>query len=185
MDLIRANNNNPQALIQLLTGPMTQLRDTFVGLPLPIVGGVVSGLPIVGGSGLAGLISGLLGGLTGGGGLNLGGATGGLGGLGLGGLTNIGGTFGPLSGILGAVSQLVSSLLNISGGKLFPSLQPKVPTEPELTYPPGLGVAGTTSSLGPILSGGANNVIPDLLATILGTVGGLLPVGAVTGVLPK
>ena len=124
VDLIRANNNDPQALIQLLIGPMTQLRDTFVGLP--IVGGVVTGLPIVGGSGgggLAGLISSLLGGLTGGG-LGLGGATGGLGGLGLGGLTNIGGTFGPLSGILGAVSQLVSSLLSISGGGKFFSLSP-------------------------------------------------------------
>lgn len=129
MDLIRANNNNPQALIQLLTGPMTQLRDSFVGLPLPIVGGLVSGAPVVGGGGLLGLISGLLGGLTGGltggGGLNLGGSTGGLGGLGLGGLTNIGGTLGPLSGILGAVSQLVSSLLNISGGKFAPSIEPQ------------------------------------------------------------
>lgn len=122
MDLIRANNNNPQALIQLLTRPMTQLRDSFVGLPLPIVGGLVSGAPVVGGGGLLGLISGLLGGLTGGltGGLNIGGTTGGLGGLGLGGLTNIGGTFGPLSSILGAVSQLVSSLLDISGGKFPP-----------------------------------------------------------------
>ncbi|KAK3341491.1 hypothetical protein B0T25DRAFT_635637 [Lasiosphaeria hispida] len=106
----------------------------------------------------------------------------GLGNLGgLGGLGNLGGGLGLLSGLLSAVTGLIDSLLGGTpvGGGLGGGVLGQVIG--------GTGLSGTIGGLlngsGGASVGGLPSNIPNLVGGILGSVGSLVPIGSIGGLL--
>ncbi|KAK3937060.1 hypothetical protein QBC46DRAFT_411476 [Diplogelasinospora grovesii] len=86
-------------------------------------------------------------------------------------LGNVDGTYGLVSSLLTAVSSLLSSLLGFRPAGLIQS--------------GGIG-GGVGGGGGGIIgsTGGTTNIVPILLGSILGQVGGVAPIGGLGGLLP-